>query len=545
MAQKRVLAVLLEGFDPILEQKYRAAGELPVLERLRQSSAVYDLDHGPDPRMGLFGEQIAAGLTPEAGERYSVVEFDSDRYIAAQQGALLRPFTDSVDGNVVVFDIPYFGLELTDRTQGILNWGPHDPGGPFRSRPESITDELIEKFGPYPAEPYVWGITWNSLHHTREACRTLVESVDIRSDAARWLLGDRLPEWDLALLSVTEPHSATEQLWHGIDTEHPLHQHPTAAIAAEGMLDVFRATDRLVGSLIDDFPDASVVVFSMHGMGSNSSDVSSMVLFPELMSRAFAGTALFEAPAGWSSQRDQIPSLAEDEHWLPTIKSIYEGTYGVEAPRRPLPERLRRKVMRRVNRLRGARAGGSDDYARELEWHPTYRYHDLWPQMKAFPVPSFDDGRVRVNLIGREAKGVVPLADYERTLDEVEALARSVVNPRTGESVVKEVARPVLERGDDPMTAGSSAYDLAIVWNDTNAFEHPEHGLIGPIPYRRTGGHTGKYGEAYVSDPDVVAGERGLRSSYDVVPTLFELLGQPIPSGMSGTPLLRSEEYAS
>jgi hypothetical protein len=39
---------------------------------------------------------------------------------------------------------------------------------------------------------------------------------------------------------------------------------------------------------------------------------------------------------------------------------------------------------------------------------------------------------------------------------------------------------------------------------------------------------------AYVAGDDVAPGDRGVRSSFDVVPTLFDLLSEAIPSGLSG-----------
>ena len=50
----------------------------------------------------------------------------------------------------------------------------------------------------------------------------LTRAVEIRSAAARWLLSEKLPDWDLALIVVSEAHSAIEPLWHGVDLSHPL-----------------------------------------------------------------------------------------------------------------------------------------------------------------------------------------------------------------------------------------------------------------------------------------------------------------------------------
>jgi hypothetical protein len=43
---------------------------------------------------------------------------------------------------------------------------------------------------------------------------------------------------------------------------------------------------------------------------------------------------------------------------------------------------------------------------------------------------------------------------------------------------------------------------------------------------------------AYVSGDGIAPGDRGTRSSFDVVPTLIDLLGERRPSGLSGASLL-------
>ena len=157
--------------------------------------------------------------------------------------------------------------------------------------------------------------------------------------------------------------------------------------------------------------------------------------------------------------------------------------------------------------------------------------------MRAFALPSFYDGRIRVNLRGREAHGIVDVAGYEGVCDELERLVRECTDPRTGEPVAKNVERVGADR--DPLALDSAAPDLVVVWRaSTAAFEHPEYGLIGPVPFRRTGGHTGRYGFASVSAPGVVPGDHGVASSYDVAPTVVDLLGAQPVDGISGASLL-------
>jgi predicted AlkP superfamily phosphohydrolase/phosphomutase len=141
-----------------------------------------------------------------------------------------------------------------------------------------------------------------------------------------------------------------------------------------------------------------------------------------------------------------------------------------------------------------------------------------------------------VNLRGREAAGIVDVSDYERVCDELEQLVRDVVDPATGDGVVAEVARPA---SGDPLAAGSGDVDLVVVWRGgACSWQHPAHGLIGPVPHRRTGGHTGPYGYASLSGPGIVGGEYGVVSAFDIAPTVVELLGGPEVDGLSGSSVL-------
>jgi hypothetical protein len=60
------------------------------------------------------------------------------------------------------------------------------------------------------------------------------------------------------------------------------------------------------------------------------------------------------------------------------------------------------------------------------------------------------------------------------------------------------------------MRIGSTQGDLLVVWRGVmTAIQHARLGLIGPVPLRRTGGHTGHHGMACVAAPGVPAGDRG------------------------------------
>jgi hypothetical protein len=138
-----------------------------------------------------------------------------------------------------------------------------------------------------------------------------------------------------------------------------------------------------------------------------------------------------------------------------------------------------------------------------LDWHPATWYQPWWSSSEAFALPSFYDGRVRVNLEGREAHGTVPPDRYRATLDRVIETVAACVDPATGRSVLRAVEWPA---DPDPWSRHPSDADLTLLWAGAPlAFRHPELGLVGPLPYRRTGGHTGRYGLAWVAGEGISA----------------------------------------
>jgi predicted AlkP superfamily phosphohydrolase/phosphomutase len=156
--------------------------------------------------------------------------------------------------------------------------------------------------------------------------------------------------------------------------------------------------------------------------------------------------------------------------------------------------------------------------------------------MPAFALPSFYDGRIRINLQGRERDGMVHPSRYGETCRGLETMLRECRDPRTGEPVVGSFERAATR---DPLALTGSEADVLVVWRGVvTAIEHPRLGLIGPVPLRRTGGHTEPHGMAYLAAAGLEPGDHGLRSAFDVVPTIAKLLDAEPPARTSGKSLL-------
>ena len=514
----RTLVIGLDGYEISLAEHLMEMGKLPNMKKLCATSARYLLDHGRAKYSGLAWEHVCTGKSPEAMGRYSAVDFDSRTYRVKQRPTnavpILRGFTST---QTVIFDMPYCDLRLAPNVQGLTSWGAHDPGVEPLSNPPSLHDELMKYFGEYPAERYIYGFVWPNPEETTKAGIALRSAVRKRTECAKWLLNDRLPNWNLAFVVVSEAHSGIEMLWHGIDPQHLLHKHPSARPARVGLISIYREIDTLIGTLVAAFPDAQVLVFSMHGMGTNNSDIAGMTLLPELLHRHRFARPYMDT-GKWQTADRQV-KVSQDFSWH----------FGLESAIPPLWEF---KPVAGIDTTRFT-YDRQRDY-QVIEWMPTARYQPFWPLMDIFAVPAFYDGRMRVNLAGREAEGRVKLSEYASVIDDTINLLAECRDLSTGEPVLNETF--LVEC--DPLKLDPSQADLEVTWRGTpTGFVHPKLGEIGPVPYRRPGGHSGAWGFAWCSGSRWLAGDYGVRSAFDVMPTIAEMSGQRAESLLcSGRP---------
>lgn len=519
MTKKRFLLLGLDGFEITLAERLMAEGRMPYLAGLRDRSRRYQLDHGAAKYTGLAWEHVSTAKTPEALNRHSAVAFDPLTYSVSQEPTATKPVFADFKSRCLLIDVPYCDLDLAPEAQGIARWGAHDPGAPRSCRPESLYREMRWRFGNYPAEEHIYAMVWPSVVETEKAGRALVRAVRRRARVSEWLMSKRCSDWELAVVTVSEPHSAIEPLWHGVDQMHPLHAHASAPAAGHWLEKVYEETDALIGRLKAAAPDAYIGIFAMHGMGSNGADVPAMVLLPELLHRKTFGKAYMKDIPWADTLPDGTPSLADGETWH-------------DAMRARIPDADLADVERALSKHKVTVADNL--VPQDIDWQPAARYRPYWPAMEAFAMPSFYDGRIRLNLAGREAGGVVSPNRYQHLIDELKALLRECRCPVTGDAVVEGFSQPETS----PMDVGPTESDLYIYWKGLpRGLVHPELGTIGPIPFRRAGGHSGDHGFLYLSGKDLRAGDFGEVSSFDVMPTVMDILGEDI-AGTSGQSLL-------
>ncbi len=550
--RKRVMVICLDAFDAALADKLIDAGKLPGLARLKAESARYELEHGPGNAArytGLTWEHFSSGRKPESSGKWSVISFDPATYQVQQSFATERPFLADVDAKTVVFDVPYFDLQAVPNAVGAVGWGGHDLGVHPQATPHGLMAEITAKFGAPPDVDALNVMVYPSVELTTQMGDNLRASVKQRGDIAEWLFGERVADWDVALLAFGETHDAVELLYHGIDPNHHQALAPSAVSARKGLIGVYEEVSAQIERLMNRFPDVALVAFTMHGMGDNDTDLPTMLLLPELLYRMSFGKELFQSRDDWRASRS--PALREGEDWNEVVIDAMKHTRSKPAIN------LRARALRRARRgaVRVAKATLGQAWVREMssrrgprektfdiDWMPASQYARYWDKMDAFAVPSFFEGRVRINLQGREKDGRVPLERYGETLDAIEEALRACVDMKTGEPAVREINRPC---ANDPMSLSATQADLAILWHASPiGFRHPTLGDIGPAPSRRMGGHSGGLGALYVRSTGVMPGDRGQRSSFDVAPTILDLMGRPCARPIDGLSVFQGADAA-
>ncbi len=464
----RILAIGLDGFELSLARRYMCEGVMPAFARLQERSARFLLDHGEAKYSGLTWEHVATGQPPELNGRHSAVTFDPATYAVRQEPTWFTPFFARLSSRVVMFDPPYCDIAKAPMVRGITHWGAHDPGvAPFE-RPAGLFDEIAQRFGPYPADDHIYSISWHQPEETRRAAEALERAVRVRAHAAQWLLAERLPDWDLALVVVSEGHSAIEPFWHGVDAGHRLHALPSAPIAASGLKSVYVAIDALIDELSGAFPDADLMLFAMHGMGDNNADVASMALLPEALYRhRFHRSYMRDLP--WAgSTVEGAPLLAEHESWHQVMED-------------------------RIPALPVVMAAGDvvtpiDIEHVSIDWNPASRYRPFWPDMDAFALPSFYDGRVRMNLRDRERYGRVPLEELPSGGAQCRPVARRMPRRVHGRARHRGGARGPKAAARDRADGSRSVHPLARLATRPHASHTWDDRSGGDSPHRRPHG---------------------------------------------------------
>ncbi|MFB2938283.1 alkaline phosphatase family protein [Aerosakkonemataceae cyanobacterium BLCC-F154] len=552
--KRPVIAIGLDAADPVLLENWMSQGHLENLRRLREQGAYTHLNTFDYYRAETPWTTFLTGCSPEQTGYWAPLKLREGTYKVEEVNAYdfqeFSPFYAlGEDFRVAVFDMPQSALAENVNGLQVLAWGAHSALTPSHSQPAELLDDLIKKYGEHPAFNQD-NANCLDLAGLAELQKKLEIGIARRSAICQDLLQQE--NWDLFLTIFGETHSAGHYFWHLSQPEHPLYDVLNAKSGPDRLLETFVAVDKAIGEILSKAPkDATVLVFAAHGMGTNVMDLPSMFFLPELVYRhSFPGKYGIAKGDLNTTPGEAIADAKTKKCWL---RAMWNLKYETNPLKMFLRKNLPLKVFHQLEMLFGGRPTPDLISPFELQeqgdpiyFQPALWYQPFWSQMKAFAIPSYSEGYIRINLQGREPNGIVTLDEYDAVCDELTQMLYQLKDARTGQPMVQKIIRTRQDASDrNPKLPDA---DLVVIWQEENAtdvVDSPEFGRIGPVPHNRTGSHRAR-GFFLAKSPDITPGsELPVGHALDLAPTILELMGARIPEYYQGKPMLEKPVAAA
>ena len=502
-----ILMIGLDAAEPRLIEQWTEDGTLPNLKSLRDRGLYTRLASPADWLAGAVWPTFYTGTPPA---RHGIYHFLQWR---PEQMQLVRPSSDWLPARPFWRSLSDFGkrvvavdLPMTYRPEPfegveVQGWVTHDRLTPPRCYPPDLAGWIRSQFGspPLGGEPY-GPLEAKTLLKFRDE---LIAKTKYVSDLAVAML--KREQADLFVFGFTSTHAGGHKFWDLSGVRGQVIENEREQLS-RSLRDVYVACDRAVGEILQAaHTPATVIVFSLHGMGPNNSRSE---ILSSMLSRVL----------GTKTERRGLGTLGRLRTMVPQ-----NWRHGVK-------RRLAPSLQDRLTTF--WRMSG-------IDWRTT-RIISLCMDLQ---------GYIGINLKGREAQGVVELGEeYENLCHTIMEGLRTFSDADSGELLVKDIMR-----GSEFCPGESTrAYlpDLLVRWTESPAVGHrliasPTYGSIpwptvGLSPDGRSGNHRP---EGFV----LAAGSgipRGIdkRNAHilDLAPTVCALLKVPIPNSMTGSPLFRT-----
>ncbi len=487
---RRVLLIGLDAADPELIERWTSDGTLPHLAALRRAGRSGRLASSAEYLAGSPWPTFYTGQPPSRHGIYHDYQWRQEQMGFAaptRDWVSASPFWRHLPGEVpvIAYDVPmslgvqpFNGIELS-------GWAAHDKLAPPASYPADLLPAIQRQFGEWHIGPEQYGPPpvgeLLELHHR------LRQGVRHSADLVLWLL-ER--PWRLAIAAFGALHRGGHRLFDRSSIA-------GAVTEAEGdrfdraLRDLYVACDEAVGRMVAAAPEAAVIAFSTHGMMANTSRVD---LLDEMLARVLEG------------RPDVHPKRGLLRRFGEAVPVRWRRAAALH-----VPKALRNRIMTLWS------AGGIP-----------------WDRTQAFTLRADLQGYLRVNLQGREQRGIVSAGpSLEGLCDRIAEGLMSFRDSTTQEPMIAAVER--IDRVYADGDRRDRLPDLVVRWSDTPAAAHvavesPVFGRVvrstpGRIPNGRSGNHRGE-GFVIAAGPGIGAGRLGPGADIlDLPPTVVRMLG--------------------
>ena len=500
------------GFDA-LAFEYLDAFSLPAFDALRARGVEAPLRSTHPPWTASAWPSFYTGVDPSHHGIYDFFDYGSEYPDQASMvtredvhAPALWNYCSARGLSSMVCNVPI--TYPADRIRGTLIPGylaPETAPG----HPEGIREELDRAVGEYR----IYSRAETSSDGAAKLAGYL-DLIDLRRRSAQYLLETR--EWDLAVIQVQK----TDAVFHNF-TDRDAHRR------------VYEAADALLGTVLETVPeDTNVIVCSDHGIGPVPgyriyvNEVLRDLGLAEATAEgggASLGAAkrrLLDSDDGSGTDRDDASDEGASESLSPAAAAVGAAT-SILGRAGVTPADVY-STARRFG-LAGALETLVPDEARAGATEVVD-----WPVSKAYCRGRNELG-VRINLEGREPRGVVPESEYERVREAIVAALDSLETP-DGEPAFEWVRRR------EAVYEGPHAEDACDVLFMPTGMNHVvESELVGREFVRAEGYDHKPVGTFVASGPAFRAPVIDELSLTDIAPIVMAALGQPVPERMGGT----------
>lgn len=515
--KKQVLAIAIEVGNFDLIGDWIAAGYLPTLSALAKQGTFSPMSTVTEISSGSIWPSFYTGTNPlKNGQFFTHMQLQNGSYKINKKYAddvAVEPFWASLARNgrrVFSFDIAQ--TRPIDNFNGInlCAWGSEYPAWPRSSWPKPLIKEVVSKYGDHPlVNQYRLSIGPETEEEYAAFYSKLTTGLERKGNICMDVLA-REP-WDLSLIVFPEVHWAMHLLWQTYDQKHPAYNPEVILPFQNIFLDLYQMLDAWIGRFIEKSPEATVIVFSGSGLGPN---YSGWHLLPGVLEKLGMG------PNRGECAPSKLTALLPMRLW---------GSYKI----RKVEDTLSLGVIEFLKNILPAKVW--DKSTRRLLYAGS-----RWAESRAFCLPNDYSGAIRINLQGREPKGIVcPGEEYQTLCEEISGELKALINPDTGRPAVSDVLSVSKLYPNEPL---GDFPDLIVIWsNDApiTSLTSPRVGTIcGEFPERRSGAHRNdcflisnesmKSRSTNSPKPDII----------DIAPTIFELLSVERPSYFDGRPML-------
>ncbi|HVF07258.1 MAG TPA: alkaline phosphatase family protein [Actinomycetota bacterium] len=420
----RVILIAWDGadwriLDPLLEQ-----GALPNLQALIDRGQRDVLRSTVPTHSWSAWPSFLTGVDPVDHGVYDILEAvpgTHKQYPVTYKSIKARTFLDDLTAakkKQLLLDVPLTfpppAIEGTLAAGGVLP----------KNRQFTMPADLPEQLQKAGLEWPINGMSWTTYHNKPDAY--LDEAFEVtgkRIKASEWLMDNT--DWDL-MASVWVSIDRTQHcLSNYVAPDHPDYMENKDTRIGKKVADIFRQTDDAIGSFVSRAREDDIIMFiSDHGFQSCTRAVNMDRMLHDMGYLDFSASNAVFGPMQWGPVRK-------------VARKVYDtlGLHGKVA----LPQSVN------------------------------------WTKTKAYTTIRSTGEGVSINLAGRDIDGIVDPGDFDKVRDELMDRLGSYVDPTTGKSPVKSIAKreEVFPEGK----FASQAPDIMMVPNEGYSLTHAKSAI--------------------------------------------------------------------